>query len=418
MKRIPIALLLSLFLISTGAAHAQVSGNVGFGETGRPSTATQREHAKHVIAKDDHPPSATSMFVEANVLMNVRADRYVAVFAIAHEGATLDECSRKMDTALKTFMTDIQAMGIAADDVFVDFIAQNKIYAFDVTGNIAKEKLAGFELKKNVLVRYTDPALVDKLTAAAARSSIFDLVKVDYIVKDLNKVEDRLTEEAARVLKQKAVALSKATGHHAGSAHADLRRAIRDPLPNGVIQRVHRRRIRVDIERSLPPKLHDPARRKSRTFYFNGLSGDGFDDVIGPASQRTGRSVHALSEGQVRGRADQVEVMVSIGPDDCDRPRARRTIAAQRSLNFVRRLDQCVRRVSGPIAFEEQLRADHTRSVKNKSTRVRHALAPCHERPCCGCDRPQSSCFPGRRAEGSRFSCGRRKSSGSLYRHS
>ena len=30
----------------------------------------------------------------------------------------------------------------------VDFIAQNKIYGFDVTGNIAKEKLVGFDLKK------------------------------------------------------------------------------------------------------------------------------------------------------------------------------------------------------------------------------------------------------------------------------
>ena len=88
-------------------------------------------------------------------------------------------------------------------DVFVDFIAQHKIYGFDVTGNIAKEKLVGFDLKKNVSIRYTDQTLLDKLTAAASRSQIFDLVKVDYIIKDLNKIQDRLTEEAARVLKQK-----------------------------------------------------------------------------------------------------------------------------------------------------------------------------------------------------------------------
>ena len=39
--------------------------------------------------------------------------------------------------------------------------------------------------------------------------------------------------------------------------------------------------------------------RKSRTFYYNGLDADGFDDVITPTLQRAGRSVHALLEGQV-----------------------------------------------------------------------------------------------------------------------
>ena len=158
--------------------------------------SSKERRSKHVIAKDDHPPSATSMFVEANILMNVRADQYVAVFAVAQEGESLAECSRKMDATLKSFTDDIRALGIAGSDFFVDFIAQHKIYGFDVTGNIAKEKLAGFDLKKNVSIRYTDPSRLDKLTSVAARSQVFDLVKVDYILNDLNKVQDKLTEEA------------------------------------------------------------------------------------------------------------------------------------------------------------------------------------------------------------------------------
>ena len=86
MKRTSIPMLTAVFLIAAGPSHAQVSGNANFGQSSGRAVAEQREHAKHVIAKDDQPPSATSMFVEANVLMNVRADLYVAVFAVAHEG--------------------------------------------------------------------------------------------------------------------------------------------------------------------------------------------------------------------------------------------------------------------------------------------------------------------------------------------
>jgi uncharacterized protein YggE len=282
MKRDSIPLLTAVFLLVAGPSHAQISGNANFGQSGGRAAAEQREHAKHVIAKDDHPPSATSMFLEANVLMNVRADLYVAVFAVAHEGETLADCSRKMDATLKAFTDDLKALGIAGADVFVDFIAQHKIYRFEVTGNIAKEKLVGFDLKKNVSIRYTDPAVLDKLTAAASRSQIFDLVKVDYIIKDLNEIQDKLTQEAARVLKQKTSRYQKLLGitlrppmqiyaerfatHYPAELYDNYTAAETEAMSNAVDRQNYTTHLA----------------RKNRTFYFNSLSADGFDDVITP----------------------------------------------------------------------------------------------------------------------------------------
>ena len=40
--------------------------------------------------------------------------------------------------------------------MFVDFVAQNRIYGFEVQGDIAREKPVGFELKKNVSIHYKD----------------------------------------------------------------------------------------------------------------------------------------------------------------------------------------------------------------------------------------------------------------------
>ena len=280
MKKTSIAGLIIILLLVPSRSNAQIGGNANFGETRGRGGAEQRERTKPVIAKDDHPPSATSMFVEANVLMNVRADEYVAVFAIAHEGESLADCSRKMDATLKTFTDDIKALGIVGDDVFVDFIAQHKIYGFDLTGNIAKEKLVGFDLKKNVSIRYTDQALLDKITAAAARSQVFDLVKVDYIIKDLNKIQDRLTEEAARVLKQKTSRYQKLLGitlrppmqvyaekfatHYPTELYDSYTAAESETMSNAAYRQNYTTQLA----------------RKNRTFYFNGLDADGFDDVI------------------------------------------------------------------------------------------------------------------------------------------
>jgi uncharacterized protein YggE len=278
-----ITALLSLLLLSTtGHLHAQVGGNVGFGQTGGLVRSEQNVRAQRVISKEDHPPTGTTTFLEASVLMNVKADEYVAVFATSADGETVAECSRKLDETLKTFIEDIKALGIAEDNLFVDFIAQNKIYGFAIEGDIAKEKLVGFELKKNVSIHYTDRILLDKVVAAAARSQIHDLVKVDYIVKDLTTIQDKLAETAARVLDQKKARYGKLLGiklippmqiyaersaiHYPTGRYDSYTAAESEAMNNGSV------RQRYTVQQA----------RKSRTFYFNGLDADGFDEVINP----------------------------------------------------------------------------------------------------------------------------------------
>jgi uncharacterized protein YggE len=206
----------------------------------------------------------------------------VAVFAVAQEGATVAECSQKMEAVIASFSAAVDRLGVAEEDRYVDFIAQNKIYGFEVAEDIAREKLTGFELKKNVSILYQDPALLDKLVAAAAQSQIFDLVKVDYVIADSARVQERLMEEAARMLKQKASRYEKLLGLK-----------LRGPV------QVYAERPSVYF----PTELYDAytaaetediasgffrqrytvqSARKSRTFFFHGLDADGFDTVINP----------------------------------------------------------------------------------------------------------------------------------------
>ena len=159
-------------LACAAACLAQASGNVGYSQSGGNARAEQMERAKRVQTKEEMPPTGTSMFLDASLLMNVKADEHVAVFGVAQECPTVPECNQKMDATVNGFTTAIQRLGVKPGDVFVDFAAQNKIYGYQVEGTIAKERLVGFELKKNVAVHYQDKALLDKLVVAASGSKI------------------------------------------------------------------------------------------------------------------------------------------------------------------------------------------------------------------------------------------------------
>ena len=261
---------------------AQVSGNVGYSQNGGKGRAVQNERSKRTLTKEEMPPSGTSTFVEANVLMNVRADEYVVVFGISQEGETVADCGRKMDATVKQFSDELKTLGIADDARFVDFIAQNKIYGFEVTGEIAREKLVGFELKKNISIHYKDASLLDKIVLAASHSQVFDLIKVDYIVSDLDRIQDRLMEEATRIIKRKTSRYEKLLDIKLQPPAQIFAEKSAVHYPTDMYDSYtafETEHVGIPANRD---RLTTQTVRKSRTFYFNGLDADGFDAVINP----------------------------------------------------------------------------------------------------------------------------------------
>jgi len=273
-----------LFLMTSAAAcFAQASGNIGYSQSGGQARAEQNERAKRVQTKEEMPPTATSMFLDASVLMNVKADEHVAVFGVAEECAAVPECNQKMDATVAAFTAALRQLGVKQGDVYVDFAAQNKIYGFQIEGTIARERLVGFELKKNVAVHYQDKDLLDRLVVTASRSKIFDLIKVDYVVRDTAKVRARLMDEAAGVIKRKAerytslfgVAFRGGAQVYAEKYSAYYPTEMYDSYVAAESENVSQNyfdRQRVTVQSA----------RKSRTFFFNPLSADGFDLVFEP----------------------------------------------------------------------------------------------------------------------------------------
>jgi uncharacterized protein YggE len=270
--------ILSTFVVSA-AALVQVGGGAAAFNQGNRSGAD--EARAHELAKRS-VPFGEGRFVDASVLMNVKPDEYVAVFGISQEGETLDQAQAGMEEVVGDFLVSLKGLKVAASDTFVDFVAQNRIYGYDVpTENLAKEIVVGFEVKKNVSIRYKDHALLDKLTAAASKFGIFDLVKVDYVVKDIAAARTRMMQEAAKVIKDKMEEQELLLGVKVSQPIQVMPSQLSVYYPVEMYEsyvaqeseEVYGYRQGTTIQRA----------RKPRTFYYNPLAAKDFDVAINPS---------------------------------------------------------------------------------------------------------------------------------------
>src|SRR5918912_1128110 len=108
MRRVPLIAMMMIGCAAVG--YAQASGNVAHSQQGGQARAEQNERNKRVVAPAEAPPSATTMFVEASVLMNVKADEYVAIFGVNQECATVPECNQQMDATVGGFISEMQRL--------------------------------------------------------------------------------------------------------------------------------------------------------------------------------------------------------------------------------------------------------------------------------------------------------------------
>lgn len=270
MKRI--SSLIILLTLGLSLAQAQESGNRNYNaQRRRPQTnsgvLTGTSNGREVY------------FIESNVAMNVKADAYVAVFGLAQTGANAAESNSKINAQIAAFTRDLEALGIRRNDVFVDFITQNKVYDYTTTGNVTTEKLSGFETKKNVAARYNDREMLEKILTAAAKNSVFDFIKIDYVVSDTKAVYARLYDEAVRVTRQKEASYANSFGIKL--TPSNLASEKYDAFYPGELYASYQA-----FETGNTYGGYDNNRviqqRKTRTFYYEPLDASDFDSVINP----------------------------------------------------------------------------------------------------------------------------------------
>jgi uncharacterized protein YggE len=158
---------------------------------------------QHVRAT--HPsPNVT---VEVNALMNVKASSYTAVFNVTQVGETSETTNALINSRIERIIDGAIKLGLQSEDIHVDMISFIPVYEVEVEQKLFSktynEVPKGFEIQKNIHINYREHGILDDIITICADNEIYDLVKVDYFVENLEAVYDSLQQAALRVVSSK-----------------------------------------------------------------------------------------------------------------------------------------------------------------------------------------------------------------------
>jgi uncharacterized protein YggE len=155
-----------------------------------------------VIANDNE------ILAQVNGLMNIVADSYVAIFNIVQVGETFTDVDGMMNERIRTFKNKLSGQGIGNENVKIDLVSFVPRYDIQSESKIFSKSYneipSGYEMQKNVSVLFTESSQIDMITTAALESEIYDIVKVEYYIDNMQQLRDSLRQKCIEELKKKA----------------------------------------------------------------------------------------------------------------------------------------------------------------------------------------------------------------------
>lgn len=187
-----------LLVLLINIAVCQVSGNVNYN-----SRVQIRESNINVEFNSNR-----DLIISVKGLNNVPADSYVAMFNINQKGQTIDQTNELLEERLKQISTSVGNMkGI---ELFVDMVSFIPQYEYEKEKKVFSKKSynevpTGFELQKNLHIKYEEPRQLTELVRICSEQEIYDLIRVDYILEDIKAEKEKLMDQADKIVKEKLI---------------------------------------------------------------------------------------------------------------------------------------------------------------------------------------------------------------------
>lgn len=198
-------LLIVAFIFTLSQAYAQVKGNANYGNRNYNNNQTNTFldfDLQEAAFEDD-----SSIIIGTNVLMNVKASSYVVIIGLSQVGENTEMCNQLMNQRVNGFTEKLASLGIKKSDINIDFISQIPVYEYETEKKLFsktyQEVPAGFYLNKNLHIAYKDAATFEQILTEAAKFEIYDIIKVEYIVENMDTVYDSLRNKAIDLTNKK-----------------------------------------------------------------------------------------------------------------------------------------------------------------------------------------------------------------------
>jgi uncharacterized protein YggE len=187
-------ILLSFILAKT--CEGQISGNINY---------MQQVKYPDSNIEIGFPPGK-NLLVTATGMANVKADSYVALFNVTQSGKTAEEVNALMDSRINQSLEQIRKR--TNTEALVDMVSFVPIYEYEADKKIFSKKTynevpVGFELKKNIHIKYSNPNDLNDIIGILTASEIYDLVRVDYFSNNLEVIKKDLMTKARTMMQEK-----------------------------------------------------------------------------------------------------------------------------------------------------------------------------------------------------------------------
>lgn len=193
MKR---TIFLAIFFSVSRILLGQVSGNINYQNQVRYSDQNINVNI----------PSSSNILISVKGLANIKADSYVAIFSVIQVGKSAEEVNELIDRRISQVVNEIKLK--KATETYVDMISFVPVYEFEIEKKVFSKKSynevpAGFELRKNIHIKYTDPNQLNDFIKILSNQEIFDLVRVDYFSSNQEVTKKELMNKAKILLQEK-----------------------------------------------------------------------------------------------------------------------------------------------------------------------------------------------------------------------
>lgn len=223
MKYTIFTIILSVFAVQ---ANAQATGNVIYNSNNRFNQNTNyKQSSKGIQYKSTQPsvqydayghvqniasnqgfvlsaftPATNEVTMNINILYNAKPSSYMAIFHLNQSGKKIVDLDSQVSKKVNKFKALAKSIGIGPENFYTDMIALVPIFE---QGKRNSSKPKGFELQKNLHIKYNNPSDLDKLFSFAAQCEIYDLIKVEYMFDDAERIGKEMHAKALLVHQEK-----------------------------------------------------------------------------------------------------------------------------------------------------------------------------------------------------------------------
>lgn len=211
-------------LILLSKLHAQATGNIIYNSNNRfmqnttyKETAGKKYRSSEAYTNNNYNAynqgssdftfssfnqNTNEVVININVLYNAKPTGYMAIFHMNQSGKKISDLDTQVNKKVNKFKEMAKAAGIGPENFYIDMIALVPIFEQGKRANKPK----GFELQKNLHVKYTNASDLDKLFSMAAQCEIYDLIKVEYLFDFAEKAGKEMHAKALQLMQDKMAA--------------------------------------------------------------------------------------------------------------------------------------------------------------------------------------------------------------------